>query len=227
MAAGRACGRTDRGVKERAAYSRQVAADPDRRKLHSPGCSPTGWNDGPVTRVPFFGDTVWHHHWSSAGLSVLLAMGSSAFVAWVALGGDAPAWWWLVCVAPPFLVWICVLRPRVVIADSEIVVVKWFRTLRRPLRDLVGARPGYFGTELMFAVGGSVVAGTLQRPNWAAWLGKLSRADKVAHRLLCRAALSRGEPPPSISSPRRSVGDLRAGLGAALGVLIAALFGSS
>jgi hypothetical protein len=122
--------------------------------------------------------------------------------------------------------WIAGLRPRVGLVGDEVVIVSIFRTRRFPLREVVGASPGYYGTELRLADGRTFTAGTVQRPNFAAWRGRESRADRVASIVLAAAAHERGEPPPAPPGAHRNAGDLPSGVTSGLGASISSLWAS-
>lgn len=132
----------------------------------------------------------------------------------------------LYTIVPLAGVWVLVLRPQVVVLDNEIVVIQWRRTIRFQAALLVGVAFDYYGTDLELSDGQVVRTDTLQRPNWAAWTGKKSRADRITYELLCHAAAKRGEPKPEPAGSRRSTGDVSGGVFAAIGATLGAMFNS-
>jgi len=126
---------------------------------------------------------------------------------------------------PLAAVWALIVRPRVAVVGADIAVVQWYRTVCFPSRLLVGVHPDYWGSDLVLSDGRIVRTSTLQRPNWAAWIGRASRADKVGYKLLCIAASARGEPDPQRPGYRRSSGDLSGGFFAAVTAAIGRMFG--
>jgi hypothetical protein len=173
--------------------------------------------------VPFWGPNVWHH--PKLGMAFFVVVSVAYAALWVRLAVDDGEWpFVLLGVGGLVLTWCLVFRPRAVLLADEVVVVRWFTTRRYPLVEVVDATPGYHGTAFRLADGRTFNAGTLQRPNYAAWFRRRSRADVVATRILAAAAGRRGEPAPEPIEPRRK-GDLRSGIFAGIGVMIAAIFG--
>jgi len=115
------------------------------------------------------------------------------------------------CVA---LVYWTVVRPRLILTANEIVIVKWFRTVRVPLVDVVAARAAYYGLTFSLADGSTRECSCLQTPNYARWLGRPSRADRVGAYVVGRAAAARGETPqsPAEDEISRTPGNLVPGI---------------
>jgi len=179
-----------------------------------------------ASEIPFRGAKVWHHLRIGMAFFTVLSVGYAAL--WVSLGirGQASPTEVILWATPaPLLTWFIVIRPRLVVMDDEVIVVRPLTTRRFPLRQIISASPGYYGTDFKLVDGSMFTAATLQRPNYAVWFGRPSRADKVATQILNAAADLRGEPSPQPPGWRRSKGDVSAGLWAgiwaALGAIIA------
>ena len=172
----------------------------------------------------FWGRGVWHHPWWAVVALVGMLGGYAVIVGIVAVRdpGSRPFSVPVGLAVPPML-WFIVVRPRIVLDREDVTVVNWFRTGSFPLASVVDARPGYWGTEFDLTDGAAFTAGVLQRPNYKAWLGRASRADKVAMLVLEGGAQLRGQRPTVVLPPGRGVGDLGTGLGAALAGLIGSL----
>ena len=169
----------------------------DRRRSVS---SRDSWDDAEVARHPLSGG-------ETSGIIPLIAfcLATSLLVALMPAASDRPDWGMFAFAWGPWLpaTWVFVVRPRLVMLDEELVVVGVFTTRRYPLRDIVGADPTGFGTYFSLADGDTFCASTIARPNYAAWLGRRTRAHKVATRIVVRAAELRGDPVPDpVGQPR-------------------------
>ncbi|HEY0890238.1 MAG TPA: hypothetical protein VGE38_11565 [Nocardioides sp.] len=162
--------------------------------------------------IPFRGPNVWRHPTALVGFFVLLGIAWTALAAWFGFTGEIhPAQ--AIVLGPPALpvVWGMFVHPRLVLTDDEVIVVG-LMTMRYRLSDIVGAEPGYHGTWFQLANGDGFMAAMLEHPNYAAWLGIRSRADRVATTILTAAAAKRGEPAPEPIGGKRGKGDLGAGI---------------
>lgn len=162
--------------------------------------------------LPFWGPRVWHYPKVLLVFFVLFPLAFLAFCVWLRIEGDFTTAEAIVFGVPGVPIsWLAFVRPRLVLTDDEVVVVG-FLTSRYPLVDVVGAEPDYMGTWFRLADGSGFWTSVLQRPNWAAWLGRRSRADRIATTILTAAALKRGEEPPEPVGGKRGKGDLSSGL---------------
>jgi hypothetical protein len=85
-----------------------------------------------------------------------------------------------------------ILRPKLVLADDKITVVKLFGAARVDWGDVAGVVSGYWGLTIILRDSRRVRAQfILAKPNYSLWLGRETRADKVAKWIVDLAGVDR------------------------------------
>ena len=173
--------------------------------------------------VPVYGPNVWRHPRWLIGFFVLVCLAFASLSISLGIDGQASAPEVTLWATPGLvLTWLLLVRPRIVLTDDEVIVVRPLTTRRYQLRSIVDAAPGYYGTTFTSDDDSTFSAATLQRPNYAAWFGRTSRADRVATLILTAAARLRNDPAPEPLGGKRNAGDIKAGFWAGVWAAIAA-----
>jgi Bacterial PH domain len=91
-------------------------------------------------------------------------------------------------------------RLEVVVQDTGLHVVNYLSTFRVPWDSIerFDSSFGYWGIRVMMKDGRSVTLNAIQKWNIAAWLNRLTRADKIANELNERLARRGGIPRPTV-----------------------------
>lgn len=89
-------------------------------------------------------------------------------------------------------------RAAIVLDEDTLTVISAVKTYRIPLRDVQMVRGGYYGLEIKVRSRRlPITASAIQKPNWANWTGRRTRADEVADAILeARNRLEAGGVPP-------------------------------
>lgn len=168
------------------------------------------------------GTRVWRFHASTFIVVVL-----SLLVLFVAIAVDALFVATVLTAVGSALAWLCIVRPRLLVTTNEVIVVKWFRTIRFPLAEVLSAQSDYYGLTFNLVDTPSSEESLWQRTcstsvlqtwNVTKWLGRESRADRVGALLTREAAVLRGEDPATDDVPegRRGFGNLFMGFWTAI-----------
>lgn len=93
------------------------------------------------------------------------------------------------CVVPLLMLmaWRFSFVPHVALTPSSVVVTNRIGKTTIPYADIAAVHPGYYGTMIKRRSGGAVVAWAVQKPNWATWFKKRTRADELADAIRSRA----------------------------------------
>lgn len=76
------------------------------------------------------------------------------------------------------------VRPRVCAGTSALKVRNLVATHHVPWEEVLQAEPGYYGIIIRRRTEADVVAVAVQKSNMASWLGRRTRADLVAERIM-------------------------------------------
>lgn len=76
------------------------------------------------------------------------------------------------------------IRSRIALSPEAVTVDNAFKSYAVPLSEITHARGGYNGLEISRAGRRKVVAGAVQKSNWATWTGRETRSDEIAHAIL-------------------------------------------
>jgi hypothetical protein len=94
------------------------------------------------------------------------------------------------CVVPLMMLmaWRYSFVPYVAMTPTAAVVRNRVGQTTIPYADIAEIRPGYYGTTIKRRSGGAVVAWAVQKPSWATWSKKGTRADDLADAIRRRVA---------------------------------------
>ncbi|WP_139230158.1 hypothetical protein [Nocardioides terrae] len=176
-------------------------------------------------QIPFSGPNVWHYPKALMAFFVLFGLAWTSACLALGLAGQLTVAQTIIFGAPALPVaWCSFVRPRLALTEDEVIVVGLVATRYR-LRDVVDAKPGHGGTAFRLADGDTFSTSVLQRPNYAAWFGRVSRADRVVTEILTAAAGKRGEPAPDPVGDRHGVADAKSGILMGIAVALSSRFG--
>ena len=103
---------------------------------------------------------------------------------------------WSVLPLVTLMAWRFSFVPYVTLTQTAAVVRNRIGMKTIPYGDIAWVRPGYYGTTIKTKSGSAVVAWAVQKPNWATWFNKQTRADELAAAIKQRmAAVSYGAHP--------------------------------
>ena len=122
----------------------------------------------------------WPHHGGFAVFAVVSAVVDPTVAGWALLLAVMTG-----AVAVGFFLY--AFRVCLSAADDGLIVRSLSAETRIPWDDIVDCAPGYFGIRITRRDGSSVNASAVQRPNYAVWLKRESRADRVAAEIRRRA----------------------------------------
>jgi hypothetical protein len=149
-----------------------------------------------------FGTTKWGASRVLRGAAVVELGGLAACAALVLINGGVVGL--IPGVAFPLLayvLWVRILRPRMVATDDGVEIHNGRRTERVAWRDIVRCEAGYDGTVITCSDGRQVLAPYPQKSNLATWLGRTTKADRAAVYIADRARRARGEEDPRAARP--------------------------
>jgi hypothetical protein len=84
--------------------------------------------------------------------------------------------------------WLYALRVSITASDNGVTVVSLTGTTRIAWDEIMHCTPGYWGIEITLRDGTVVNASAIQKPNYATWLKRRTRADEVADALNARGS---------------------------------------
>ena len=97
--------------------------------------------------VPVYGPNVWRHPSTLIGFFVLVSLAFASLYISLAVDGQASAPEVTLWATPGLvLTWLLMVRPRIVLTDDEVIVVRPMTIGRYRLCSIVDARPGYYET---------------------------------------------------------------------------------
>lgn len=99
------------------------------------------------------------------------------------------------------MTWMVMTRPRLVITCDEIVIVNFVGSKRVPIAHIVGAKPGWEGTNFILSNGEQVWSWVLQKSNYRRWHHQRTSSDSTAIHIVRRSAALNGYDPASVEIP--------------------------
>ena len=89
-----------------------------------------------------------------------------------------------------FGAWRYAFVPFVALRTSDVLVRNRWGQQVIPYGDIASVHPGYYGTTFRLKTGSSVTAWAVQKPNWASWLHRRTRADDLSDAITERLPVS-------------------------------------
>ncbi|NEA41925.1 hypothetical protein [Streptomyces sp. SID11385] len=129
---------------------------------------------------------IWKVAWPNRIASVILGVGFLAFAVFGVITGAAKA-------GPVFAVFLAAagvagllysFATSITLTDDRVIVRNFGLTEEVMLTDITRVDVGYGGTSLFGRNGIKVRAFAVEKSNYAAWLGRVTRADRVKKALL-------------------------------------------
>jgi hypothetical protein len=140
----------------------------------------------PVGREP----DVWHSSsMQRVGAAIVTAGGLALAVGVTAGGGVAPgvaALLWVFAVTLALGAWRILFVPYVALQSTQVVVQNRIGRTAIPYSEIVAVRAGYYGIRITKRDRGEVLAWAVQKPNWATWSHKRTRADDLVGAIVAR-----------------------------------------
>ncbi|WP_158678800.1 hypothetical protein [Streptomyces sp. Tu6071] len=134
----------------------------------------------------------WEVAWPNRIASVSLGVGFLALAVFGVIAGVAKA-------GPVFVLFLAAagvagllygFATSITLTDDRVIVRNFGLTEEVMLTDVVRVDVGYGGTSLFGRDGAKVRAFAVEKPNYAAWMGRVTRADRVKKALLDAAKIA-------------------------------------